>query len=179
MPAPIEHQYENQRQEEPETGGGRSSGSNGFSGTALGAWTVCKVFRLKIRERDAWCGHWRKEPIAASSDCLDATAVGSTFIENTTQRGNLDCEVMLLDYGSWPHSAHYLVLQNEISMPLDQDAQHLERTRSDCYRLPGSSRVLPQQAATPPKKAESVELERLRQIERIDGGDSLVEVRTA
>jgi hypothetical protein len=81
---------------------------------------------------------------------------------------------MLLDYGSWPNSAHDLVLRNENPVSLDQDAQHFECTRPQRDGLPSASRVLPQQAATSPEKSEAVEFESLRQCERIDGGNSLL-----
>jgi hypothetical protein len=78
-------------------------------------------------------------------------------IEDVPKRRDLNDQVIILDYRPRPDGNHDLVLRDQIPLPLDQHAEHVERARADRHRHENTTFTPPEQAA--PVETETPEQE--------------------
>jgi hypothetical protein len=72
--------------------------------------------------------HFCDEAVAMAANRLNARTIGSTLIECSTKRRDMDRQIAVLDDSSWPDSSKNLFLRQKVAAPLQQQRKDVERT---------------------------------------------------
>src|SRR6516162_7314656 len=101
------------------------------------------------------------EAVTAPGDRLDAAPIQSPLIEHPTKRRDLHSQVTVVDHGFGPDGGEEVVFRDDLTRPLDQHAENVERTRADRDGDEGAIIIVPKQTAAP-IEPEALEQKQLR-----------------
>src|SRR6516162_11803456 len=104
------------------------------------------------------------ETVTAPGDRLDAATVRSPSIEDPAKRRGLHSQITVVDHGLGPHGGEEVVFRDDLTGPLDQHTENVERARADRDRDKRAIIIAPKQTASP-VEAEVLEQENIRRSE--------------
>jgi hypothetical protein len=103
--------------------------------------------------------------VAATGYRLNAAALSPIPIENAAQRRDLHGQVAFLDRRAQPDSLHDLVFRDQLPLLLDEQGEHIERTRPERDRFGDTGPLQPRQIAAGAIETKSFELQNVSRIE--------------
>ena len=78
-------------------------------------------------------------------------------MSSAAARADLDVEVAVFDYRSWPDGLDDLVSRDELARAIDQQPENVERAPADGYRRENTLLIPPGQNTAAPVEAETLE----------------------
>src|SRR5215471_2319941 len=89
------------------------------------------------------------EAVTAPGDRLDAAPIRSPSIEHPAKRRGLHSQVTVIDHGLRPDSGEEIVFRDDLTGPLDQHSENIERARTDRDRDERAIIIAPKETTSP------------------------------